>query len=257
MNGSLWLRMVPVLLAVMMPAMAEEVPARLEWARRVELSTPISGVVAEVLVSPGDRVEQGALLLRLDARGLRARIEEAEAAVAREKEHREEAQRESERAEELYERTLISDHELQLARIELVSAGARYREAQASLTRARLDLEYSQVRAPFAALVLQRNVEPGQTVVTRLQSMPLVVLAEAERMRTRVVVPLRRIERLRPGQVLPVWVGDQEYAGEVRELGLEPSESAADEPLYEIAVDFPLPAGRVLRAGQRASVTLP
>ncbi len=247
-----------VFLMAASPAWAADVDATLDWVRRVELSTPVSGIVSEVLVEVGDRVAKGASLLRLDPRGFQARVVETEARLAREKENQEEAQRELERTDELYERTLIAEHEVQLARIELASAKARYQAAQARLTQARLDLEYSEVRAPFEGLVVRRAVALGQTVVTRLQGTPLLVLAEAGRMLARARVPVGEISRLQERQSLSVTVADHVYQGRIRHIALESESSpVAGGPLYAVDVEFPVPSNVILRAGQPASVTLP
>jgi multidrug efflux pump subunit AcrA (membrane-fusion protein) len=49
--------------ARMSAALAAGWPATLEWARRVELGVPVSGVVQEVTVAPGQRVAAGTVLV--------------------------------------------------------------------------------------------------------------------------------------------------------------------------------------------------
>ena len=97
--------------------------ATLQWGQRAELGTLVSGVVAEVPVRAGQSVNKGALLVTLDDRGFRARVQGAQAAVTRTGVRFEEAKREQERAIELYDRTVLSEHERQLAEIALAEAG--------------------------------------------------------------------------------------------------------------------------------------
>ena len=89
------------LLAAAPLVMAQSLEARLQWASPVELSSPESGVVREVLVAPGDRVEQGAVLLRLERRDRLAAQRAAEARVAYSREALAEAGRERDRTQEL------------------------------------------------------------------------------------------------------------------------------------------------------------
>ena len=107
------------------------------------------------------------MLLRLDSRGFQAAVDGAEARLDRARPTLQEARREVERAQELYDLGVLSDHELQLTRIALSQADAEYRLGEAGLTQARLDLEYSALRAPFDGLVLETHVAAGETVVTR------------------------------------------------------------------------------------------
>lgn len=238
-------------------AIAEDVPAVLDWARRVELTTPVSGVVGEVRVEPGQWVKKGAVLVRLSPRSFQAHVSNREAAVSRERELRGEAEREFERAQELYDRTLLSDHDLQMARIGLVTAEARLQTAEAALTLARLDLEWSQVTAPFDGIVVERRIEPGQVIVTRFQGVPMVTLADAEPMIARARVAEATLDRLHTGDSVEVRYGGVSLLGEVRSIGLEPVQSTDEGPLYEVRVAVPVKVDHTPRAGRSAILRLP
>jgi len=242
-------------LAMTVPvALAEEIPARLDWSERLELGTPASGNVTRVNAEPGQRVKRGDVLVQVDDRGIRAQLEEDQARVKRLELARGEAQLEYERQQEMYDRTLISQRDLSLAQIGFAMADAEYVAAQARLTRTRLDLEYSRVRAPFDGLVLARHVQTGQTINNQLQVTPLVTLVATEPMLARGTVAEDRLAGLREGQNVEVRVGDARYSGTLRSLGLEPVEVGADAPAYGITVHFSAPADQPLRAGQRASL---
>ena len=242
---------------VLMTAEAAEIVGRLDWARKVILSVPVSGVVEEVMVSVGDRVEAGQALFRLDPRPFRNRLARARAELDRVVPAREEAQREFERAEELYDRTVLSEHERQLARIALARADAEQRVAESALAEAELELDYSVVRSPFAALVLEARVEVGQTVITRHQGVPLMTLVEAGRMLARAEVGIERTAAIRAGDRVTVRLGERRYAGEVRRVVPEPSAWVNDEPRYGVEVALQPPAEDRLYAGQKVIVELP
>ncbi len=233
-------------------ALAQEIPARLDWAERVELGTPVSGVVASVHAEPSQRVKRSDVLVRMDDRGIRAQIEEDEAQVRRLEIARAEAELEYERQQEMYDRTLISQRDLSLAEIAFAMADAEFVAARARLTRTRLDLEYSQVRAPFDALVLARHVRAGQTVNNELQVTPMVTLVSAEPMLARGQVEEDGLAGLAVGQNVEVRVGERRYTGKLRALGLEPLDMTSETPRYPVTVEFIAPADHNLRAGQRA-----
>lgn len=236
---------------------AAEVTGSLQWVRRVELSTPVSGLISHVAVNSGDEVKKGQLLLNLDPRGFSALVKKAEARALAAKDARDEARRELERTTELYERTLLSDHELQLAKIALSNAEADLLAAEAERTLARLELEYSRVSAPFDGVILERGAEVGQTVVTRLQSVPLLVLAETGRMLARIEVGEQELAMLRQGTEVQVRVGGKTFRGAVQRVGMEPVIAAGGVAKYEADVLFEYPRNERLRAGQSAVVVLP
>lgn len=236
-------------------AAAAEVQGRLDWARRAELSTLASGVVAEVKVNAGDRVREGSELLRLDQGALRAGLKEAKARLAFQEKARAEAEREWERTQELYDRTLLANHDLELAQIALARAEAEYRAAQTALAEARQQLDYSRIEAPFAGVVLETRAVAGQTVNTRLQSVPLITLAASGQMLVRLQLGETELARIEPGDSVPVVVDGQRYAGRVHHLGLEPV--AGQGAWYPVEVVFAPSAESDLRAGQKATVELP
>ncbi|MFW5452283.1 efflux RND transporter periplasmic adaptor subunit [Thioalkalivibrio sulfidiphilus] len=230
-------------------ALAQDIPAQLDWAERLELGTPVSGMVARVNAEPGQRVKRGEVLVQLDDRGLRASVEEAEAQVRRLELARDEAKLEYERQQEMFDRTLISQRDLSLAQIGFAMAEAEFVAANARLTRARLDLEYSRVRAPFDGLVLARHARVGQAVNNELQVTPLVTLVSAEPMLARGSVAEDRLARLREGQNMVVRVGEARYEGTVRAIGLEAVDNG-----FPVTVQFSAPAEHRLRAGLAATL---
>lgn len=234
-------------------AWAEDFSAQLDWTHRVTLSTLVSGTVSEVAVQPGQRVDRGAILVRLDPRRFEATVREAEARATSLAQKNQEAQRELERAEELYDRTVLSDRDLQLAKIAAAMAEADYRAVQAARVQAQLDLEYSVVRAPFAGLVLDVPAEVGQTVITTVRTEPLAVLAAGGDMLARLAVPPAVLDRLETGQAARVTVNGSSYTGRIARLGMEPLEGSANR--YAVEVIFDAGQDR-LRAGGEATVTL-
>jgi RND family efflux transporter MFP subunit len=240
------------LLLLPVTVFAAQWDAQLQWVRTVPLTTPVSGVIAEVTAERGDRVRADQVLLRLEDSKQQAALAASEAKLKQAENNRSEAQRELERTQELYERTLLADHDLQLGKIQRDAAEAEWLSAKAALVKAQRDLYHSSVRAPFAAWVLQRSAEPGQTVVSELQATPLLVLAEAGRMLARAMVPEATLATLKLGQGVKVNVAGNTYSGKIHYLGLEPASSGGDQ--YPVDVIFD--AGtQLLRAGQAAKVS--
>lgn len=237
------------------PAIAASFEAVIHLTRRVELSTPVSGVIKTVTVVPGALVKEGQVMLVLDptpfeAALRHARAEEVRAAVARD-----EAKRDDDQAKQLYADTVLSTVELQNADNKYKRAQAAWNAADADVVLAEYRLTYSTIRAPFKGWVLQRNAEPGQTVSSRLAPPPLLIFAAAGRYIARARVPGPQLNLVSVGQQVKVKIGGKGYSGTVESIGLEPI-PADKESAYAVDVVFNV-SKPLLRAGQRAKVDLP
>lgn len=236
---------------------AASVDATIQWSRRVELSTPVSGVVRQVLVDAGQRVTKDQVLLTLDETPFRAELSEAEATAVRRRHERAEAGRELKRAKDLYDRTVLSTVELDQAKLGFTRADTAAREAEARLEAAKYRLAQASVRAPFDGWVVTRQAEPGQNVAARLQPPVLFVFAEGGAYVARARVPGDKLAGVGIGKEAAVTVAGKQYKGTVRSVGVEPvaNKDKAD-ALYEVDVLFST-AEMTLRPGMGARVELP
>ena len=119
-------------------------------ARTIELSAETEGRVAAIGAARGARVEKGQVILRLDLRDREARLAQARASV---NEHRTSYQAQLKLKSEGY----VSD-------TQIAETVARLETAKAELIRAKLDLEYMVIRAPFDGVLQEREVEVGDFV---------------------------------------------------------------------------------------------
>lgn len=242
------------LMSFPMLAIAMDLPATLQWSQRVELAAPASGVVQQVHVHAGDRVKKGQVLVTLDPAAYSAGVAESRADLARSQEEEQEAKRNLDRVEELYNRTVISISELELAQTRHARAKAQSDGARAKLAATQARLRDASLRAPFDGIVLLRQVEPGQAVASLLQPQPLIVLARSGEMVARGKASLAQIEKLKVGDAVTVEVNKQSYTGKIKTLGLEPAGEKGD---IGYPVDALFEVKQVLRAGTPATLKLP
>ena len=168
---------------------------KLEPINQVDVGSELSGTIETVLVDYNDRVKKGQILARLDLAKLQDAIAKAKAAlasaeakvlqtVATVKESRANLGRlrhvaklsggkvpaptELETAEATLERAIADE----------ASARAAVEEARATLRSNETDLTKASIRSPIDGVVLERQVEPGQTVAASLQAPVLFTLAE-------------------------------------------------------------------------------
>ena len=247
-----------VMAAAAQPVLAaQELQATLHWARRVALGMPVSGVVQEVSVASGQHVLAGQALVKLDPRDFEARLAGASARLAGVVPALEEARQELERAEDLFDRTLLAEHDLETARIAVAKLDAQRAQADAHLVRAALRLERGTLRAPFAGIVVAGNAEVGQAIVSRCESRTLIVLAGSENFIARAALGAPDLVGLRIGQEVPVLAGNLALVGKVAAIAPEPLPDRADGLRFLVGVLFPQPADGNLRVGQTVTLKLP
>ena len=163
-----------------------------EPVNQVDLGSELSGTIDAVLVDFNDRVQRDQVLARMDTDRLEAQVIEARASLASAKAKLEESQAtvletrlRYQRCEKLADRQLCSQEELSTlqaaqarARAAEASARAQVAVSQASLEVNETNLARAEIRSPIDGLVLQRQIEPGQTVAASLQAPVLFTLAE-------------------------------------------------------------------------------
>lgn len=240
-------------LLLSLEAVAGSYEASIQFARRAELGTPVSGVVREVSVVAGEAVARGQVLVRLDDAPFKAAVVQSEAEVARARAAYSEAARDHKQAKELYDRTVLSTVELENATLRLDRAAAALKEVRARESQARWAAAQAQIAAPFDAWVLEVRTTTGAPVASALEARALIVLAARGEYLARARVPGAALETLKVGQSATVAVGGKSFSGRVAALALEPSAKGGD---YEIAVAFSSPDVR-LHAGQPARVEIP
>jgi RND family efflux transporter MFP subunit len=149
---------------------------RFEAVDDVEVLPRVSGNVTRIAFREGLAVGKGQVLYEIDPRPFRAALAQAEAEVARARANAAVARSELVRAETLLPEEAISKELYEQKRAVARAADAALAGARATADARRLDLSFTQVRAPVAGRVSDRRaslgdyVTAGQTVLTRVVS---------------------------------------------------------------------------------------
>jgi HlyD family secretion protein len=195
----------------------------LESRRRAALSTAVGGRVVELPFAEGDRVEEGALLVRLDDGVARARlalaasrVEAAEARLAETCLAAERVDQEHARSRELAERGIVSEDvldevESRRARAHVACDVARavLAEARAEQGLAREELALLELRAPFDGVVARLEAELGEVVTPSPPGIALPAVVDLlDPAALRVSAPMDEVDaaRLAVGQAVRVTV---------------------------------------------------
>jgi multidrug efflux system membrane fusion protein len=165
----------------------DEFTGRISAVETVELRPRVSGYVERVAFDEGQEVEKGDLLFVIDQRRYRADYDRAQAELERARSEARLAQTQHTRAKSLVEAKAISREEFETRRAGLSQSSAAVRAAEAAVASARLDLEFTEVRAPISgragrAMVTTGNLAQADgTLMTTLVSLdPVHVYFEAD-----------------------------------------------------------------------------
>lgn len=142
----------------------DEFSGRLEAAQQVAVRPRVSGYIKSINFREGAEVSRGDILVVIDPRPYEADLKRAQAELASARSRAELAGLRLKRAEELMRDKFVSKDNLQERQSEQREAGAQIRAAQAAVETARLNVEFSTVRAPIAGRVGKAEVTLGNLV---------------------------------------------------------------------------------------------
>ena len=180
----------------------------------IDIGSALSGLVTDLSVMPGDRVEKGQPLFRVDDRAARAQlaqanaaIREARAAIAEAETARSTAQQQLALYRSLSDPAAVSRSEIIRAEGEAAAAAsrlalarARLGAAEAQAAAARTEIERLTVRAPIAGEILAVNIRPGEFVATQGgASVPFIQMGETSPLHIRVDIDENEASRVKLG----------------------------------------------------------
>ncbi len=154
----------------------DEFNGRIEAVESVQLRSRVSGYIERIAFGEGQEVKQGQLLFVIDQRPYRAALASAQAQLERARAAAALAQTQDQRARQLVAEHAVSREEADTRAGTLAQATAQVRAAEAELATARLQLDFTEVRAPIAgrasrALLTVGNLaQADQSVLTTLVS---------------------------------------------------------------------------------------
>ena len=169
-----------------------ESQGKVQAARTVNLSTPVAGAVSWISprLEAGGYVNEGEALLRIESSDYEIALSRSEASLQQAIAEEAHARSEYERLRELGVRRLASESQIQNAeRLANVTA-ARINEIETQLRQARIELERTELKAPFDAIVRSRELELGQ-YANRAQN--VAVLFGASEVEVRLPLAIRQL----------------------------------------------------------------
>ena len=161
--------------------------APIEAFAEADVIAKVEGEIREVLVEEGDEVEEGQVLARLDGDRLRLELNEWNARLRK-------MQRDFERNKDLREKGLLSEGDYERLQFDLESL-------QASYNLARLELDYTQIRAPITGVISERYIKLGNTIRV---GEPLYRVTSLDPLVAYLHVPEREYQQITAGQPVAI-----------------------------------------------------
>src|SRR5919201_647152 len=212
----------------------------LQAVTTVQVGSQVSGNISWLGADFNSIVHKGQVIARLDPALFQAAVEQARANLAKARadvEHNQvalvDANQKYSRAKELAARSLLPQSDLDAAKIAvdsaqamLQSSQATVKQSEANLNQAQVSLEHTVITAPIDGIVIQRNVDVGQTVAASMQAPTLfIIAADLTKMQVNANIDEADVGRIRPDQEVTFRVDaypTEEFHGTVSQIRLQP-----------------------------------
>ena len=216
---------------------------------QVQIASKVAGTVESVNVRLGDHVALGDVMLQIDPEVLANQLAQQQATLVAQQAQFALAETQARRAAQLSDRGVSASSALEAANSNLEVQRANLAVQEAAVEAAEISLRDASIVAPFAGIVAQREIEPGQTIAS---GAALFELADMSVMNVSANVPVSRTVNLRPDQNVTFSVEGLEgrsFTGKVE--GVSPTTVAGSRnALVLVLVDNP---DGILRGGMFAT----
>ncbi len=238
----------------------------------VDVGSQVSGKIIKLNADFNSVVAEGQIVAELDQEPLKMRIEQNEAnyesriaSLERSKLTLETNEKKFERAKALFEKNLIAYEELETAEVnylnaksDLISSEASLAQAKSTLDLSQVDLSYAIIRSPVDGVVIDRQVNIGQTLQSSYQAPVLFrVATDLTKMKVECSVDEADIGKVKEGQMVRFTVEafpEESFAGVVRQVRYAP-ENVSNVVTYTTVVDVENPEKKLM-PGMTATVSI-
>jgi HlyD family secretion protein len=217
--------------------------------RTVQVGTQVSGQIAQMEVDFNQQVKKGQLLARIDSTLARQAVADAQASLDRSQAELVGAQKNAERNKTLLDEGLVARSTYDDLAAQLAVARANVSSARVAVDRARQNLSYTEIHSPIDGVVVERNVDVGQTVAASLSAPQLFLIAnDLTHMQIVVSVDESDIASIQEGQPVRFTVQarpSEKFTGRVEQVRLK-STTTENVVSYDVVVSAENKDGKLL-----------
>jgi HlyD family secretion protein len=227
----------------------------LEAIKTVEVGTQVSGVIEKIFVDFNSQVKKGQLLAQLDQASLLITLEQSKASVDEAQAQVNYQKSTYERYKALINKQLIAQSDYDLVEYNYKMAVAGLNSAQSTYTKSKINLSYARIYSPIDGIILERDVDEGQTVAASYSTPTLFTIAnDLTQMQVEASVDEADIGLVKNNQRVEFTVDAfplKKFSGKVTEIRLQPVESS-NVITYTVIINAPNPE-KILMPGMTAT----
>lgn len=220
----------------------------IESVTQVDVGTQVTGIIDKLYADYNTVVTKGQLIAEIEKTLLQSDLTSAEANVESARLMYEYNLVNYNRDKALHDKQLISDYEFQTSKKELEVSKTAYDKAKADKVRAAKNLNYAEIYSPIDGIVISREVEVGQTVVSNMNVANLYTIADLDNMQVIGNVDEADIGQVKVGQAVTFSVdaySDELFEGHVTQVRLNPTVES-NVVTYEVVVAAPNPDHKLI-----------
>ncbi len=220
----------------------------IESVTQVDVGTQVTGIIDKLYADYNTVVTKGQLIAEIEKILLQSDLTSAEANVESARLTYEYNLVNYNRDKALHDKQLISDYEFQTSKKELEVSKTAYDKAKADKVRAAKNLNYAEIYSPIDGIVISREVEVGQTVVSNMNVANLYTIADLDNMQVIGNVDEADIGQVKVGQAVTFSVdaySDELFEGHVTQVRLNPTVES-NVVTYEVVVAAPNPDHKLI-----------
>lgn len=210
----------------------------LESVNQVDVGTQVTGIISKLNADYNTIVKKGDIIAEIDKTTLQSELNSADATLESARTSLKYAENNYNRDRQLHNEKLISDYEFETTRRDYLVAKSAYEKAQADRVRAAKNLSYAEIYAPMDGIVVSREVEVGQTVVSSMSVANLFTIADLDNMRVVANVDEADIGSVKEGQNASFTVDafpNDVFSGTVTQVRISPTTSS-NVVTYEVLI---------------------
>lgn len=229
----------------------------LESVTSVDVGTQVTGIIDKIYVDYNSQVTQGQLIAEIEKTLLESELKSADANMESARLKYEYDRTNYLRDKQLHDKQLISDYEFDTSENQYRMSKTAYEKSQADRVKAAKNLNYAEIYAPIDGVIISRDVEVGQTVVSNMTVANLFTIADLENMQVVADVDEADIGQVKTGQAVTFTVDafpDDKFEGTVTQVRLNPT-TESNVVTYEVIVAAPNPELKLI-PGLTANVTI-
>ncbi len=239
----------------------EEASGAIQAKRRTMVSSRIMAAIAAVRVSAGDEVAEGEILITLDDRDLKAKVDEAQRAIEGLAAAQANAKKDLDRMKKLLADDVIGQSEFDKSESAFKVADAQLERAKQTLDGAKIALSFAEIKAPVAGRIVERYAEPGDIASP---GSPLLSLYDPASLRLETPVRESLATTLSIGATIAVRLGSdiETLQGAISEIV---PQAEAGSRTFLVKIDLPKREGvytgmfarALIPAGERKRLLIP